>query len=114
MNKELKSMTEKWMQLERKTIEQRKKADDFYDDNLMQLIEKDFIDRNKDQVFEEVDYLIVTVGTSYEPIVLDISLLKPQKILFLYTEKSEPTLNKVTDYMKLIPSIPLFNVRMEL
>ena len=34
-------------------------------------------------VFEEVDYLMLSVGTSYEPLVLNISLLKPKRILFL-------------------------------
>ena len=69
MNKRLKEMTNEWMQLERKTLEQRQIAEKFYDDNLMKLIEKDFIQRNQDMVFEEVNYLVVSVGTSYEPIV---------------------------------------------
>ena len=33
MNKELKKITEEWMKLERKTLEQRKHAEDFYDQN---------------------------------------------------------------------------------
>ena len=98
MNKELSKITKEWMELERKTLEQRKKAEEFYDQNLMKLIEEDFIERNKDMVFEEVRYLIISVVTSYEPIVLNIRLLHPEKILFLYTEKSEKTLNKIIDY----------------
>ena len=35
MNNELKTMTEAWMALERKTLEQRKEADAFYEANLM-------------------------------------------------------------------------------
>ena len=85
---ELKELTEQWMQLERKTFEQRKKAALFYDEYLMKLIEEEYIRNNKDMIFEEVEYMIVSVGTSYEPIVLNIQLLKPKKILFLYTEKS--------------------------
>ena len=104
MNNELKKNTEKWMNLERKTFEQRKIAEEFYDSHLMRLIEKDFVKRNKDMVFEDVKYLIVSVGTSYEPIVLDIKLLKPEKLLFLYTEKSENTLNKIIDYWFLFRS----------
>ena len=56
------------------------------------------IERNKADDRENVEYLIVSVGTSYEPIVLNISLLTPGKILFLYTEKSAPTLDKAVDY----------------
>ena len=98
MNTELKKNTEKWMQLERMTDKQRKIAESFYDDNLMSLIEEDFVTRNSDAVFESVEYLVASVGTSYEPIVLNIKLLKPGHILFLYTEKSEKTLNKVVEY----------------
>ena len=104
MNKELTKITKEWMELERKTLEQRKKAEEFYDQNLMKLIEEDFIERNKDMVFEKVKYLIVSVGTSYEPIVLNIRLLHPERILFLYTEKSEKTLNKIIDYCEIKPN----------
>ena len=90
MNAVLKKKTEEWMQLERKTNEQRREADIFYQNNLMSLIEKDYQRRNKKKLFEKVDYLIMSVGTSYEPLVLNINLLQPGRILFLYTEKSEP------------------------
>ena len=42
MNAVLKKKTEEWMQLERKTNEQRREADIFYQNNLMSLIEKDY------------------------------------------------------------------------
>ena len=103
MNKQLRAKTMEWMSLERKTMEQRKIADEFYDDQLMRLIEKEFVRNNKDLVFEKVQYLVVSVGTSYEPIVLDIKLFNPTRILFLYTKTSEKTLNKVVDYCELSP-----------
>ncbi len=43
MTKDLKRMTQEWMQLERKTLEQRKLADEFYENKLMKLIEGEFI-----------------------------------------------------------------------
>jgi CRISPR-associated protein (TIGR02710 family) len=101
MNAVLKKKTEEWMQLERKTNEQRREADIFYQNNLMSLIEKDYQRRNKKKLFEKVDYLIMSVGTSYEPLVLNINLLQPGRILFLYTEKSEPTLNRIVNYCRL-------------
>ena len=101
MNVNLKKMTQEWMQLERKTIEQRKVAEDFYEKNLMNLIDKDYQRRNKKKLFEKVDFLIMTVGTSYEPLVLNINLLKPSRILFLYTERSEWTLEKVVNQCNL-------------
>ena len=94
-------MTEKWKALERKTVKQREKAETFYETKLMKLIEREFIQNNSAEVFEKVEYLILSVGTSYEPLVLDIQLLQPGKILFLYTEKTEIVLNKITQYCQL-------------
>lgn len=101
MNQELINMTEKWKSLERKTVKQREKAETFYETKLMKLIEEEFIANNRDKVFEKVEYLILSVGTSFEPLVLDIQLLQPRRILFLYTEKTETVLNKITQYCRL-------------
>ena len=101
MKNELQKVTEEWMRLERKTLKQRKDAELFYDEKLMNLIEKTFIKKNKGKVLEQVDYLIVSVGTSYEPLVLSINLFKPKKILFLYTTITESILNKIVFYCKL-------------
>lgn len=98
MNAALRRKTEEWKQLERKTFEQRQVADAFYQENLMSLIEKDYQRRNKKKLFEKVDYLIMSVGTSYEPLVLNINLLQPSRILFLYTDISEKTLDRIVQY----------------
>ncbi|MDO5423018.1 MAG: TIGR02710 family CRISPR-associated CARF protein [Eubacteriales bacterium] len=103
MNKKLQKMTQEWMQLERKTLEQRHQADEFYETNLMGLIEEDYVKRNKKKVYEPVEYLVMSVGTSYEPIILNIKLFKPRRILFLYTEKSIHTLNKIVKYCEMTP-----------
>ncbi len=103
MKRDLKEITQQWMQLERKTLEQRKQADEFYESNLMSLIEEDFIERNKEKVYEKAEYFVISVGTSYEPIVLNIKLFTPKRILFLYTVKTERTLNKIVKYCSLEP-----------
>lgn len=72
MKKDLKKMTQEWMQLERKTLEQRKQADEFYENKLMKLIEEEFVKKNKKKIFEKAEYFVISVGTSYEPIVLNI------------------------------------------
>ena len=100
MNQELITMTEKWKGLERKTVKQREKAETFYETKLMRLIEEEFIANNSSKVYEKVEYLIMSVGTSYEPLVLDIQLLQPRRILFLYTKKTECILNKIAKYCK--------------
>lgn len=101
MNQELMTMTEKWKSLERKTMKQREKAEHFYETKLMKLIEEEFIRNNCENVSEKIEYLILSVGTSFEPLVLDIQLLQPGKVLFLYTEKTEYVLNKVVNYCHL-------------
>ena len=103
MNEELSRLTEQWKQMERKTEQQRRLADAFYETDMMRLIEEDFIARNREQVFEQADCFIVSVGTSYEPIVLNMKLFQPDRILFLYTEKTEDVLYKIVTYCKLEP-----------
>lgn len=101
MNKALQKMTEEWKKLERMTLEQRKNADAFYDNHLMQLIQDDYVKRNRSKAKEKVKYLVVSVGTSYEPIVLNIALFRPEKILLLYTEKTEACMEKIVQYSNL-------------
>ncbi len=91
-------MTEKWMKLERKTFKQREAAELFYEKHLLKLIEEDFIFRNQDMVQGEVEYLILSVGTSYEPLILSIRLLEPERILFLCTRETEKNLEKIIRY----------------
>ena len=86
MGKKLEDKTKHWMGLERATFEQRAIAEEYYDNELMRLIVKEFILHNKDKIYEKADYMILSVGTSYEPLVLNISLFQPKKILFFYTE----------------------------
>lgn len=89
------------MGLERATFEQRAIAEQYYETELMQLIVKEFIQNNKGKLYEKVEYMILSVGTSYEPLVLNISLFQPEKILFLYTEKTETTIDKIVEFCAL-------------
>lgn len=99
--KSLRELTEIWMTMERKTFQQREKAERFYEQNMMQLIVEDYKNRNEDMVFEKVDYLILSVGTSYEPLILNISLLNPKYVLFLYTRETEYILDKIVEHLQL-------------
>lgn len=101
MKKNLMEATQEWMRLERKTLEQRRQADEFYDDMLLPLVEKDYLKRNQGKVYEKAECFIASVGTSYEPIVLNVKLFSPEKILFLHTEQTESTLNKIVKYCEL-------------
>lgn len=52
----------------------------------------------------ECEALILTLGTSYEPLVFSISALQPSKVLILYTEKTLHLLDDVIEFTKLKPS----------
>lgn len=61
----------------------------------MTLIEDDFIERNKKKVFEKAEYFVISVGTSYEPIVLNIRLtysssMSEQTTIFRISESQIP------------------------
>lgn len=103
MKKDLKKMTEEWMQMERKTPDQRRQADEFYENKLMALIEGEFIKKNKKQIYEKAEYFVISVGTSCEPIELNLKLFSPKRILFLYTRQTEKILNKIVQYCALEP-----------
>lgn len=95
---------EQWKSLERATLKQREIAEAYYAEELMDLITKEFIKNNKDKVYEQVDVMILSVGTSYEPLVLNLSLFHPAKILFLYMEKTEKTIDQVVEFCALSSS----------
>ena len=101
MNRNLMKKAEQWKSLERATLKQREIAEAYYAEELMDLITKEFIKNNKDKVYEQVDVMILSVGTSYEPLVLNLSLFHPAKILFLYTEKTEKTIDQVVEFCAL-------------
>ena len=61
--KTLNELAEHWKQLERKTVEQRKKAETYYENILMEPIIQTFVENNKAQA-EPVECMILSVGTS--------------------------------------------------
>ena len=72
MKNELQKITQEWMELERKTSKQRQVAETFYEEKLMSLVVAEFQKNNKNALKEKVDYLIISVGVAYEPLVLSI------------------------------------------
>ena len=50
MDKILKEKTEQWMTLERKTLEQRKKAEQFYEEEMMEHIVREYIRRQQKSI----------------------------------------------------------------
>ncbi len=104
MSGKLQEMTEQWMRMGRQTREQWAAAEEFYERELLHLVAEDYVRRNKEKVFEDVEYLVMSVGTSIEPLVLNISLFQPKKVLFLCTTRTEVLLDKIVEHCALSPS----------
>ena len=93
-----------WKSMERSTPSQKLLAEDYYDAELMPFIVSTFKEKNHDlQDLQDikVSHMILSVGTSYQPLVLSLSFFNPEKVLFLHTEESEKEIDKILKFIKL-------------
>jgi len=88
--------------MSRTNEKQRGEAEEYYKSELMPLIIDYFLQKNSLQ--GECEAMALTLGTSYEPLVLSIFALKPKKVIILYTDKSHHLLDDVIEFTKLKPS----------
>lgn len=82
----------------------RKEAEDFYDREIMPLVTEIFIRREGAKVSRSYDLLILSLGFSYQPLALCISVLKPNHVLFLPSQDSRKYLDPVVEITGLRPS----------
>ena len=73
-----------WKSLPRNNQEELKIADDFFDYELMPLSIKSFLKRQ--QGTKTYYGMMLTLGTSWQPLALAVALLKPQKLLVMCTQ----------------------------
>ncbi|MEN2776116.1 TIGR02710 family CRISPR-associated CARF protein [Acetivibrio clariflavus] len=100
----MKEKRDMWYAMDRSNNERRILAEQYYKKELMPLIIEYFIQENAKKVTGNCDAMVLTLGTSYEPLVLSIAVLKPEKVLILYTDKSHHLLDEVIEFTKLKPS----------
>ena len=91
-----------WQAMHRSNEEERTAAEEYYKSELMPIIIEYFLQGNRAE--SNCDAMVLTLGTSYEPIVLSILALKPKKVLILYTEKSFKLLDDVIELTMLKPT----------
>ena len=88
-----------WQGMPRNNAEELAKADDFFDFKLMpssiELFSKRYADNSK------YDGLIFTVGTSWQPMALCISALKPRKVCFICTEQTQNQIQRLEKFIDL-------------
>jgi len=102
INEEMQRRSKVWESMDRSSEESRREAEEYYKDNIMPLVKEKFI-RSYSQP-DSCEGLILTLGTSYEPLVLSISALKPEKVLILFTEETRKLLDNVIEFTQLRPS----------
>lgn len=104
LENELKTRGLRWQNWSRTTEDERNKAEDYYINEVMPLLIELFIVRERPKVQKKYQGMFLSLGTSFEPLVLSISALQPEKVCFLYTEKSRIFLDPIIHFTGLVPS----------
>jgi len=96
------SLKEEWVRI---ASQDSQRGERFYEEMILpQIIAKVRYLAKKNGILDELgdaNGMIVLVGTSYEPLVIPIVVLRPKKLFFLYTQETENILKKVFEFCKL-------------
>lgn len=90
-----------WQSLPRNNAAELKTADDYFDNELMPLSLERFLESEKNKRQKEYYAMMLTLGTSWQPLALSIALLKPKKILVMCTEDTYPLTFKLKNFLGL-------------
>ncbi len=81
-----------WMDLNAKG--RKKEAEEYYWSKLFPLVRRAFRQRCRDFT-GRYDALIMTVGTTPQPLILTLEAVRPPKVLFIFTAETEKELKKI-------------------
>lgn len=104
LEQSLSERTRIWKSMPRGSEAARKEAEDFYDQEIMPLLSEVFTYRERSKVRKQYDLLILSLGFSYQPLALCISILKPRRVLFLPSPDTREFMDLVIETTKLKPS----------
>ena len=93
-----------WKAMPRNNEEELTAADTYFDETLMPLSRDKFVADTRNMVNKTYYGVILTLGTSWQPLALSISALKPQRILVLGTEAVRDQMVKLVDFLHLQPT----------
>ncbi len=95
LTEELEQATREWMTLgEKKAPEQNA----FYTETVFPLVKRCFVLKETPKLANRpVDGMIMTVGTSPEPLILSILLCRPSEVVFLHTRETEDELDRIIE-----------------
>lgn len=95
---QLNELVGNWLAMPVGTAEEQRRAEEYYFEEVFPLSLKLFqLKERRKLTSQEIYGLILTVGTSPEPLILSISACCPQKVLFLYTSQTERYLDVIVD-----------------
>jgi CRISPR-associated protein (TIGR02710 family) len=97
LEEKLKQVSDRWQSLPLETREQQVEGIEFYSREVFPLIKQVFVARESPKIRKPILGLILPVGTSPEPLVLSISAIKPERVLFLHTHETEYVLDAIID-----------------
>ena len=86
-----------WKEMPRNNPVELKEADEYFDNVLMPLARDRFIETQK--IRQSYYGMVLTLGTSWQPLALSISALRPEKILILCTEDTITLVDKLKDFV---------------
>ncbi len=90
--RDLSALSERWIEL--KNAGRGKEAEEFYWGELFPQVRKAFRRKCKD-FSGRYEALIMTVGTTPQPLILTLDAVRPRRILFIYTAETEEHLTRV-------------------
>lgn len=89
---------EEWKKMPRNNMQELSAADDFFDKQLMPLSREQFLRTQKEHKHKDYYGLILTLGTSWQPLALSISLLTPAKVLILCTADTAVLVDRLQEF----------------
>ena len=101
MYKDLKNKIEIWKSFPRNNMEELAVADEYFDTELMPLSRDIFMETQQEKAKNSYYGMMLTLGTSWQPLALSISLLKPQKLLIMCTQDTVGQLAKLKEFLQL-------------
>ncbi|WAA09846.1 TIGR02710 family CRISPR-associated CARF protein [Fervidibacillus albus] len=76
----------------------------YYETEVFPLIREYFQKVESNKLENRYDLLILSVGSTFEPLVLSIDAVQPKKVVFLYTKESEKNIDKIDEFINFRPT----------
>lgn len=96
INKQFTDKINKWKEMPRNNPDELCRADNYFDTVLMPLSKEVFISNHS--VEKQYYGMMLTLGTSWQPLALSISALKPEKVLVMCTNDTIDLLRRLKEF----------------